>query len=100
MGEKLNEIKKHLKEEYDIIYYCAGFQYKDFEIKPYNIKELLKHIVKNFSLGKRVITFNWERAKEISLECMKYAGLAAGGLSLEELACWLDGNHIYLQKPF
>ena len=98
MEKKINEVKKHLKKEFDIMYYCSGYKYNDF--KCYNKKELIEHIVKNFSLGKRIVTFNFERSKEIALNCLKYGGLAIGGAVVAGIGLLCAWRYYLLAKAF
>ena len=59
MKQKIKDIKKHLKKDCDIIYYCAGFEFKGKRIiSPYNINIFHDNIIKDMELGKRVAVYN------------------------------------------
>lgn len=65
MKQKIKDIKKHLKKDCDIIYYCAGFEFKGKRIiSPYNINIFHDNIIKDMELGKRVAVYNWAKTGE------------------------------------
>ena len=55
MNEKINFMKKNLKEDYDIIYYSAGVNNNYIQLKPYNIVSIYQQINDKLSLDKRIV---------------------------------------------
>lgn len=55
MNEKINFMKKNLKEDYDIIYYSAGVNNNYIQHKPYNIVSIYQQINDKLSLDKRIV---------------------------------------------
>ena len=55
MNEKIQFMKKNLKEDYDIIYYSAGINNNYIQLKPYNIISIYQQINDKLSLDKRIV---------------------------------------------
>ena len=101
MKQKVKEIKKHLIKDCDIIYYCAGFEFKGKKIiNPYNINIFHENIIKDMELGKRVAVYNWAKTVEKASEFLAIGGLAIGSVALGG-GCLIAGwKAILLAKAF
>ena len=64
-------MKKNLREDYDIIYYCAGINNNYIQLKPYNIVSIYQQINNKLSLDKRIVvhfekSYNMEKNNSCS----------------------------------
>ena len=55
INEKIKYMKTNLKEDYDIIYYCAGINNSYAQLKPYNIISFYIQIKNKLTLEKRLV---------------------------------------------
>ena len=72
LKEKIKSMKKKLKKDYDIKYYCAEIELDAFNIHPFYINILIENIIKNIPPEKRMIVelnrnINWEEVLEKSV---------------------------------
>jgi len=55
INDKIKYMKTNLKEDYDIIYYCAGINNSYAKLKPYNIISFYIQIKNKLTLEKRLV---------------------------------------------